>query len=76
MSKRFKLDGNTYELSGLSPDGQNVLNRLNFARMSLHELRNQLAVLKRAKNAYIEDLKFEIVQGRTGINISDLFDDD
>jgi hypothetical protein len=76
MNPRFTLDGNSYELRGLSPEGQDVLNRLNFTSTSLHELRSQLALLKRAKNAYIEDLKLEIVRGRTGINISDLFDDD
>ena len=46
------------------------------ARHVHHELTNQQALLTKAKNAYIADLKMEIVQGRTGVDLGALFSDD
>ena len=50
--------------------------QLKFTRYMLNELNNQQALLTKAKNGYIADLKTEIVQGRTGVDLSDLFSDD
>ena len=49
---------------------------LTFTRLTLQEMSNQMALLTKAKNAYIDDLKSEIVQGRTGVDLGALFSDD
>jgi len=76
MSKQFRIDGVEYNTEGMSKEGRNLLERLKFTRLKEHELTNQHAVLTKAKNAFIADLKMEIVQGRTGVDLGSLFSDD
>ena len=76
MTKRFRIDGNEYEAETLPKEGQALVESLTFAQMRLQELINQQALLTKAKNAYIADLKSEIIQGRTGVDLGALFSDD
>lgn len=76
MTREFTLDGVRYDADALSAEGQALVERLRFAQLQVQSLSNQQALLNKAKNAYIADLKGEIVQGRTGIDLSDLFSDD
>ena len=76
MSQRFRIDGVEYDTESLSQEGRDLLARLTFARLTLQELSNQQALLTKAKNAYIADLKSEIIQGRTGVDLGALFSDD
>ena len=76
MSQRFRIDGVEYATDVLSQEGRDLVARLTFARLTLQELNNQQALLTKAKNAYIADLKLEIVQGRTGVDLGALFSDD
>ena len=75
MSQRFRIDGVEYATDGLNQEGRDLVARLTFARLTLQELNNQQALLTKAKNAYIADLKLEIVQGRTGVDLGSLFSD-
>lgn len=76
MSERFWIAGTEYSMEGLSEQGQSLVHQLKFIRLRLNELSNQQALLSKAKNAYIADLKIEIVQGRTGVDLGALFSDD
>jgi hypothetical protein len=76
MTKRFRLDGVEYDLVALSTEGRELVERLSFADLQVQALSNQKALLTKAKNAYISDLKSEIVQGRTGVDLGALFSDD
>ena len=76
MEKKFEIDGQTYKIEDLSEDGKTLLNRLAFANLKLHELKNQGALLTKAKNAYISDIKFEVVQNESGFDLGNLFDED
>lgn len=76
MTKRFRIDGAEYDAGMLPPEGQALVERMTFAQFRLQELMNQQALLTKAKNAYIADLKSEIVQGRTGLDFGELFGDD
>lgn len=76
MSKRFRIDGVEYAMEGLSQEGKNLVARLTFTRLTLQELSNRMALMTKAKNAYIADLKLEIVQGRTGVDLGTLFSED
>lgn len=76
MTKRFRIEGVEYDIEQLSQQGRDLYEHLNFTQSSLQELNNMLAVLSKAKNAYISDLKTEIVRGRTGVDLGALFSDD
>jgi hypothetical protein len=76
MTKRFRLDGTDYAFEALSAEGQGLVERMSFAQFQVRALTNQKALLTKAKNAYIADLKSEIVQGRTGVDLGALFSDD
>jgi hypothetical protein len=60
----------------LSEDGKVLLERLAFVQFRLLELRNQVAMLNRAKNAYISDLKLDFVRARTGIYLDGFMNQD
>jgi len=76
MSQRFRIDGVEYTTDSLSQEGRDIVARLAFARLQQQELSNQITLLTKAKNAYIADLKTEIIQGRTGVDLGSLFSDD
>ena len=76
MSQRFRIDGVEYTTDSLSQEGRDLVARLTFARLQQQELSNQIALLTKAKNAYIADLKSEIIQGRTGVDLGALVSDD
>tara|TARA_B110000908_G_scaffold169720_1_gene227471 strand:+ start:2214 stop:2444 length:231 start_codon:yes stop_codon:yes gene_type:complete len=76
MSQGLRIDGIEYGTEGLSKEGMELIERLKFTRHVLSELTNQQAILTKAKNAYISDLKMEIVQGRTGVDLGALLSDD
>jgi hypothetical protein len=76
MTQRFRIDGFDYDAKSLSQEGRDILARLTFTRLTLQEFSNQLALLTKAKNAYIADLNSEIIQGRTGVDLGALFSDD
>jgi hypothetical protein len=76
MTRVFQLDGEAYDADALSAEGKALLERLQFTHLQMQALSNQQALLNKAKNAYIADLKSEIVQGRTGIDLSALFSED
>ena len=74
--QEFQLDGLSYNIADLSEEGRNILQQLIFARTHLLELRNQHALLSKAKNAYTGDLKSDIVEGKSGIDLGALFSDE
>lgn len=76
MRQRFRIDGVEYDTESLNQEGREVVAHLTFTRQALRELSNQQALLTKAKNAYIADLKTEIIQGRTGLDLGDLFSDE
>jgi hypothetical protein len=76
MTQRFRIDGDEYDAASLPKEGQALVESMTFAQMRLQELNNQKARLTKAKNAYIADLKLEIVQRRTGVDLGALFSDD
>lgn len=76
MKQRFLLDGVEYSTDSLSEEGSGLLKQLEFTQLRLHELSNQSALMTKAKNAYIADLKLEIIKERSGVDLSALFTDD
>ena len=76
MTQRFRIDGAEYDAATLTKEGRALVESMTFALMRLQELMNQQALLTKAKNAYIADMKTEIIQGRTGVDLGALLSDD
>lgn len=76
MAGKIQLDGREYDASLLSPEGLKTLAAYQHANAQLGEAVNMRALLTRAKNSYIAELKNEMLQGKTGVDLSALFDDE
>lgn len=76
MGTTFNIDDKLYRLDDFSPVGKELIARLVFVMEHIKHLKNNLAVLNRAKNAYMDDLKLEAIEEKSGINIADLFSSD
>ena len=74
MGDSLRIYGAVYEISQFSEELKKIVAELIFVQSKLNELQNNLALLSRAKNGYIVDLKSEIVELRTGVDFDDLFD--
>ena len=75
MAETLRLDGKDYDVSALSAEGRRHLAAYQHATAQIQEATNMMALLTKAKNAYIAELKAEIIQGRTGVDLSSLFSD-
>jgi len=76
MVQKFIIDGLDYNAADFSEEAKALVSRLSYIQIRLNEINNNLALLAKAKNGYIEDMKTEIIQERTGVDFSDLFSDD
>ena len=76
MSQIINFDGVEYDADLLSDDGKKLLASYQHVNAQLQEAINMSAILTRAKNSYISELKAEMVKGKTGLDLSDLFGDD
>lgn len=74
MSQRINLDGVEYKTSSLTDNSKSILASLQEASARLQELQNLQAIFTRAKRSYIDELKREIIKGKSGVDIAALFD--
>ena len=76
MAQKVSLDGVEYDISKLSVEGKTLLAAYQHATKQMQDAVNMQAILTRAKNSYISELKSEMVKGKTGLDLGDLFGDD
>ena len=67
----LKFDDKIYDISSISEKAKSLRQTLEDVELRLRELRNMHAVLTKAKNAYISDLKVEILHVKSGLTIDD-----
>lgn len=72
----LRLDGEDYDLSKASDEAKAIVARLQHLDRLFEEKSNLMALLTKAKNAYIADLKTEIIKEKTGVDLSSLFDEE
>lgn len=72
----LRLDGEDYDLSNASDEAKALVARLQHLDRLFEEKNNFMALLTKAKNAYIADLKAEIIKNKTGVDLSSLFDEE
>jgi hypothetical protein len=71
MEKKFKLGDQEYDATNLSERGQATLAHLNFTSVRIQELSNMQALLQRAKNSYVDQLKKEMLSSKSGFSFGD-----
>jgi len=76
MSQEFTLEGNAYNVAALSEKGKVLYEQLLFVYQTIEQLNGEHALLMRAKNAYIADLKGEVIEKKSGVDLGALFMDD
>lgn len=72
----LRIGTQDYDLRAATDEQMAAVERLRFAEVELYRLKNLKAFLTRARNAYIEDLKREVLRERTGYDLKDLMADD
>ena len=71
-----QIDGNKYSKESLPENCIELTKLVSIAQEQINNLINEHAVITRAKNAYIEDLKNEVIESKSGFDIAKLFLDD
>ena len=74
MSQKIKIDGVEHDLDSLSVHAKAILEKLQHTDKQIQDRNNLCALLTRAKKSYIEELKREMIQGKSGVDIASLFD--
>ena len=74
MSKKLNIDGVEYDFDSLSQEAKAILEKLQHTDTQIQETTNLSALLTRAKNSYIHELKREMIEWKSGIDIASLFD--
>jgi len=67
MIKTFKLDGKEYSVDILSESGKSLVSGLQEIETEIKEKTNLIAIFNKAKNAYIAELKSEILSQKAGL---------
>ena len=74
MAKKINIDGIEYDLDNLSQTVKAVLEKIQHADTQIQEMTNLYNVLTRAKKSYIRELKREMIEGKSGVDIASLVD--
>lgn len=66
MQQKLLINGVEYDANRLSEEAKRMLQSLNFVNNRIVELENLQSLLNKAKNAYIETLRNEILSNKSG----------
>ena len=68
---KIRIDVNDYEMDSLNEQARKLVVNLGFIEDQIKEVRNLIAILTKAKRAYIADLKTEMLSAKTGFDFGD-----
>lgn len=71
MATKVKFDDKEYDVSDVSENARAQLGSLTFVDEKLKELNNMHALLTRAKNSYVKDLRRELISDKAGLLLDD-----
>lgn len=70
-NKEFEFDGKKYNFSDLTDVAKSLVSNLAHLKVATQEKNNMVALLTKAKKAYIADLKSEMLSAKSGFDFSD-----
>ena len=74
MVNKLVLDNVEYVLNDQNQSVKSLVLNLNNTDKEIQEKTNLYAVFTRAKNSYVQELKREMIAGKSGVDIASLFD--
>ena len=72
IPENINIESVEYETKGLSEGGIKILINLTHAELKIREMENNKAIMTKARNAYISEIKKEIIKSKSGIDLSSL----
>ena len=73
---QVKILDEIYDVANFNEQAAELFNKIEQINVLIANKKNMVALLLKAKNAYIADLNAEIVQERSGVDLGALFADD
>jgi hypothetical protein len=74
MVNKLVLDNVEYVLDDQNQSVKSLVLNLDNTDKEIQEKTNLYAVFTRAKNSYVQELKREMIAGKSGVDIASLFD--
>ena len=74
MVNKLVLDNVEYALNDQNQSVKSLVSKLDNTDKAIQEKTNLYAVFTRAKNSYVQELKREMIAGKSGVDIASLFD--
>ena len=74
MPQKINIDGVEYDFESLSQEAKAIFEKLQHTDQQILDKKNLSALLTRAKNSYVHELKREMIEGKSGVDIASLFD--
>ena len=68
MPKRIEIEGNQYDIAKMSEASKNIVQLLQSVEAQIQEKTNLIALLTKAKKAYISDIKSEMLSKKAGFD--------
>lgn len=66
--KHFKIDGHSYNRDLLNDQGKKILDQMQYVEVALRDKKNMVALLNKAKKAYLSEIKLEVVSAKAGFD--------
>ena len=70
-NNKIEFDGKEFQTADLNDRARNILGNLAILNSLSKEKSNMIAILTKAKKAYISDLKNEMLSAKSGFDFSD-----
>ena len=74
MSQKINIGDVEYDLESLSQEAKAIIEKLQHTDAQIQDKKNLNALFIRAKNSYVHELKREMIEGKSGVDIASLFD--
>ena len=74
MPQKINVDGVEYDFGSFNQDAKALLKKLQHTNKKIQDNKKMCALLTRAKKSYMNELKQEIIAGKSGVDVASLFD--
>ena len=71
QTQKLSIDGKHYKISDLTETAIKIVGNLDRLKVIESEKKNMIAILNKAKKAYIQDLKSEMISVKSGFDFSE-----
>lgn len=71
MTEKITFGGDEYPVDTLSDRARQLMSTLKLVEKNLSDRKNMLAVLTRAKQSYMDEIRGEIISAKAGFDFTD-----